>query len=232
MRKERAEQASQSSSQHVAPAPVAPPSAALPVITTPPPQANAPPPHAIAALAAAPGACLRLLWVPPLAYMEYVSTAGGAVTVHYPSLLPVNPAPPAAGVAQPLQALVGPLCMAEVPKATVGQPWRLFEGLRTVHLIQVYGHAALSRGNSLDGGPRDECLDAADRLAELLAPVLTAPARGGVAGVGQLGTTVRGLLWFSCAGTAVDVIGASTVVVHEVHRSLRRLLDVFDVDQM
>ncbi|CAI7826583.1 unnamed protein product [Closterium sp. NIES-54] len=228
MRKERAEQASQSSSQHVAPAPVAPPSAALPVITTPPPQANAPPPHAIAALAAAPGACLRLLWVPPLAYMEYVSTAGGAVTVHYPSLLPVNPAPPAAGVAQPLQALVGPLCMAEVPKATVGQPWRLFEGLRTVHLIQVYGHAALSRGNSLDGGPRDECLDAADRLAELLAPVLTAPARGGVAGVGQLGTTVRGLLWFSCAGTAVDVIGASTVVVHEVHRSLRRLLDVFD----
>ncbi|CAI5530040.1 unnamed protein product [Closterium sp. Naga37s-1] len=96
----------------------------------------------------------------------------------------------------------------------------------------VYGHAALSQGVSLDGGPRDECLDAADRLAELLAPVLAAPARGGVAGVGQLGTALRGLRRFLREGTAVDPIGATTVVVHELHRSLTGLLAVLDADRM
>ncbi|CAI5492515.1 unnamed protein product, partial [Closterium sp. Naga37s-1] len=78
----------------------------------------------------------------------------------------------------------------------------------------------------------DECLDAADRLGELLAPVLAAPARGGVAGVGQLGTAVRGLRRFLRAGTAVDLIGATTVVVRELHRSLTGLLAVLDADQM
>ncbi|CAI5509853.1 unnamed protein product [Closterium sp. Naga37s-1] len=141
-------------------------------------------------------------------------------------------APPAAGALQPFQALVGPLPVAEVPEATLGQLWRLSEGLRAVHLIQMYGQAGLSRGNSLDDGSRDECLDAADRLAELLAPVLAAPARGGAAGVGQLGTAVRGLRRFSRAGSAADVIAAGTAVVRELHRSLAGLLAVLDADQL
>ncbi|CAI5511917.1 unnamed protein product [Closterium sp. Naga37s-1] len=148
----------------------------------------------------------------------------------YPSLLPVASAPPAAAL--PHQSLVGPSLSAVVPEASLGQLWRLSEGLRAVHLIQVYGHAALSQGLPLESGHRDECLDAADRLGELLAPVLAAPARGGVAGVGQLGTAVRGLRRFLCAGTAVDLIGATTVVVHELHRSLTGLLAVLDADQM
>ncbi|CAI5496011.1 unnamed protein product [Closterium sp. Naga37s-1] len=143
-------------------------------------------------------------------------TAPAAVAHHlpappapYPSLLPGDSAPHAAGAAQPFQSFVGP------PRAA-----------------EMYGHAGFSRGNSLDNGSRDECLDATDRLAELLAPVLAAPARGGVAGVGQLGTAVRGLRRFSRAGTAADVIGASTAVVRELHRSLTGLLAVLDADQM
>ncbi|CAI7846178.1 unnamed protein product [Closterium sp. NIES-54] len=42
-------------------------------------------------------------------------------------------------------------------------------------------------------GPRDDCLDAADQLALLLAPVLAAPVRGGVGAVSQLDAAVRGL---------------------------------------
>ncbi|CAI5526002.1 unnamed protein product [Closterium sp. Naga37s-1] len=180
--------------------------------------------------AAAHGNRMRLPWVPPVAGMEFVTAAGGPVTAQYPSLLPVAPAPPAVSV--PVQSLVGPLPSAVVPEASLGQLWRLSEGLRTVHLIQVYGHAALSQGAHLDPGPRDECLDAADRLAELLAPVLAAPAWGGVAGVGQLGTAVRGLRRLLRAGSAVDLIGATTVVVRELHRSLTGLLAVLDADQM
>ncbi|CAI5532403.1 unnamed protein product [Closterium sp. Naga37s-1] len=125
--------------------------------------------------------------VPPVAAPPAVAPRPPALSAPYPSLLPGDSAPQAAGTAQPFQAFVGPLRAAE-----------------------MYGHAGLSRGNSLDDGSREECLDAADRLAELLAPVLAAPARGGVAGVGQLGTAVRGLRRFSRAGTAADVIGAST----------------------
>ncbi|CAI5535333.1 unnamed protein product [Closterium sp. Naga37s-1] len=148
----------------------------------------------------------------------------------YPSLLPCDSASRAAG-AQSFQTFAGSSRAAEVPEATLGQLWRLSEGLRVVHLIQMYGHAGLSLGNTLVGGSRDECLEAADRLAELLAPVLAAPARGGVAGVGQLGTAVRGLRRFLRAGTAADVIGASTAVVRELHRSLTGLLAVLDADQ-
>ncbi|CAI5526216.1 unnamed protein product [Closterium sp. Naga37s-1] len=126
-----------------------------------------------------------------------------------PHLAPRPPTPPVAGAVQPFQRLAGPVPVAE-----------------------MYGHAGLSRGNSLDDGSRDECLDAADWLAELLAPVFTAPARGGVAGVGQLGTAVRGLRRFSRAGTAADVIGASTAVVRELHRLLTGLLAVLDADQL
>ncbi|CAI5504511.1 unnamed protein product [Closterium sp. Naga37s-1] len=189
-----------------------------------------PPPPAPSASAVAHGNRMRLPWVPPVAGMEFVTAAGGPVTGQYPSLLPVAPAPPAASV--PVQSQVGPSPSAVVPEASLGQLWRLAEGLRAVHLIQVYGHAALSQGVHLDPGPRDECLDAADRLAELLAPVLAAPARGGVAGVGQLGMAVRGLRRFLRAGSAVDLIGATTVVVRELHRSLTGLLAVLDADQM
>ncbi|CAI7933693.1 unnamed protein product [Closterium sp. NIES-54] len=169
MRQQRNGQASQSNSLPVASAHASPPSAS----------------------AAAHGNRMRLPWVPPVVGMEFVTVAGGPVTAQYPSLLPVAPAPLAATL--PVQSLVGPTPSTVVPEASLGQLWRLSEGLRAVHLIQVYGHAALSQGVPLDGGPRDECLDAADRLAELLAPVLAAPARGGVAGIGQLGTAVHGL---------------------------------------
>ncbi|CAI5534062.1 unnamed protein product [Closterium sp. Naga37s-1] len=210
-----------------APAPVShPPPAPAPPL----PSTAAPPPRAPAASAAAHGNRLRLPWVPPVAGVEFVTAGGGPVTPQYPSLLPVAPDPPAADL--PVQSLVGPFPSADVPEASLGQLWRLSEGLRAVHLIQVYCHAALSRGVPLVGGPLDECLDAADRLAELLAPVLAAPARGGVAGVGQLGTALRGLRRVMRAATAVDLIGATTVVVRELHRSLTGLLAVLDADQM
>ncbi|CAI5493431.1 unnamed protein product [Closterium sp. Naga37s-1] len=195
-----------------------------------PQRRDVPPPLVPAASAAAPGNCMRLLWIPPVAGIEFVTVEEGPVMVQYPSLLPVGRAPPAAAL--PVQTLVGPRPSAEVPEASQGQLWRLSEGLQAVHLIQVYGHAALSQGVSLDGGPRDECLNAADRLAELLAPMLAAPARGGVAGVGQLGTALRGMRRFLRAGTAVDLIGATTVAVRKLHRSLTGLLAVLDADQM
>ncbi|CAI5537625.1 unnamed protein product [Closterium sp. Naga37s-1] len=145
---------------------------------------------------------------PPVTAPAAVATHPPAPPAPYPSLLPGDSAPHAAGAGMPFQPFVSP------PRAA-----------------EMFGHAGLSRGNSLDGGSRDECLDAADRLAELLAPVLAAPARGGVAGVGQLRTAVRGLRRFLRAGTAADVIGASTAVVRELHRSLTGLLAVLDTDQ-
>ncbi|CAI5520599.1 unnamed protein product [Closterium sp. Naga37s-1] len=120
-----------------------------------------------------------------------------------------HPRPASVGAAHPFQALVGPQ-----------------------HTAEVYGHAALSQGDSLMGGPRDECLDAADRLAELLAPVLAAPARGGLAKFGQLGSAVRGLRQFLHAGTRSGAIATATVLVRELHRSMSGLLVVFYADRM
>ncbi|CAI5517631.1 unnamed protein product [Closterium sp. Naga37s-1] len=174
---------------------------------------------------------LWLLQVPPVAGLEFVTAAGGAVTAQYPPLLAADPAPPSVLDAPLLPTLPGPPRMAEVPEASLVQMWRLCEALRAVHLIQVYGHAALFQGNSLDGGPRDECLDAADRLAELLEPVLAAPVRVVIAGVGQLGTAVRGLKRVLRVGTGDEVIGASAAVVRELHRSQTGLLAVHDADQ-
>ncbi|CAI5524551.1 unnamed protein product [Closterium sp. Naga37s-1] len=227
MREERNGRASLSNSPRHAPVPVShPPPAPAPPL----PVTAAPPLHAPAASAAARGNRLRLPWVPPVAGVEFVTAGGGPVTPQYPSLLPVAPDPPAADL--PVQSLVGPSPSVDVPEASLGQLWRLSEGLRAVHLIQVYCHAALSRGVPLVGGPLDECSDAADRIAELLTPVLAAPARGGVAGVGQLGTVLRGLRRVMRAATAVDLFGATTVVVRELHRSLTGLLGVLDADQM
>ncbi|CAI7815071.1 unnamed protein product [Closterium sp. NIES-54] len=230
VRLERNGQASQSNSPRVAPVHASRPPSVLDEPAPPLPQSAVPPPLAPSASAAARGNRMRLPWVPSVAGMEFVTAAGGRVMARYPSLLPVAPAPLAVSV--PVQSLLGPLPTAEVPEASLGQLWRLSEGLRAVHLIQVYGHAALSQGAHLDPSPRDECMDAADRLAELLAPVLAAPSRGGVAGVGQLGTAIRGLRRLLRAGSAVDLIGATTVVVHELHRSLTGLLAVLDADQM
>ncbi|CAI7820560.1 unnamed protein product, partial [Closterium sp. NIES-53] len=137
---------------------------------------------------------------PPVTAPAAVAHQPPAPPAPYPSLLPCDSASRAAGVAQPFQTFEGSSRAAEVPEATLGQLWRLSEGLRAVHLIQMYGHAGLSLGNTLVGGSRDECLDAADWLAELLAPM-------------------------------PDVIGASTAVVRELHRSLTGLLAVLDADQ-
>ncbi|CAI5505071.1 unnamed protein product [Closterium sp. Naga37s-1] len=101
-------------------------------------------------------------WAASRGGMEFVTAAGGTVTGQLPSLLPVAPAPPAAAL--PQQSLVGPSPSAVVPEASLGQLWRLSEGMWAVHLIQVYGHAALAQGVPLESGHRDECLDAADRL--------------------------------------------------------------------
>ncbi|CAI5505258.1 unnamed protein product [Closterium sp. Naga37s-1] len=195
--------------QRLATAPPAPSPVSVPVAVSPPPVAVAPPPLAPPAPAAVPGHHVIPPWVPPAA----------------------PPPQSAAGDAQAFPALGGPPRMAEVPEASLGQLWRLAEGLRAVHLIQAHGHAALSRGGSLDGRQRDELLDAADRLAELLAPVLAAPAMGVIAGVGQLGTAVRGLWRILRVGSGADVIGASTAAVRELHRSLTVLLAVLDADQ-
>ncbi|CAI7855702.1 unnamed protein product [Closterium sp. NIES-53] len=166
--------------QRLALAPAAPPLAVHPMAAAPPRQAVAPVPLVVApappvpaASAAARDRHLRLLWVPQVAGLEFVTAVGGV----------------------------------------------------------VYGHAALFQGNSLDGGPQDECLDAADRLAELLAPMLAAPAQGVIAGVGQLGTAVCRLKRVLRTGTGDEVIGASAAVVRELHRSPTGLLAVLDADQ-
>ncbi|CAI5527991.1 unnamed protein product [Closterium sp. Naga37s-1] len=169
VREERNGQASESNSPRGVPAHAFPPLVVAPPSAIPLPRSDVPPPLAPATSAAAPGNRMRLPWIPPVAGIEFVTAAGGPVTAQNPSLLPGGRAHSAA--APPVQTLVGPLPSAEVPEASLGQLRRLPEGLRAVHLIQVYGHAALSNGVSLDGGRRDECLDAADRLAELLAPV-------------------------------------------------------------
>ncbi|CAI5491731.1 unnamed protein product [Closterium sp. Naga37s-1] len=199
VREERNGQASRSNSPRGAPTHASPLPVAATPSATPLPRSDVPPPFTPAAFAAAHGNCMRLPWIPPVAGIEFVTTAGGNVTAQYPFLLSVGRAPPA--VALPVQSL-------------------------------VYGHAALSQGVSLDGGPRDECLDAADRFAKLMAPVMAAPVRGGVAGIERLRNALRGQRRVLHAGTAVDLIGATTVVVREIHRSLTGLLAILDADQM
>ncbi|CAI5463059.1 unnamed protein product [Closterium sp. Yama58-4] len=232
VREERNGQASQSNSPRVAQTPVAPPPAAPLAQAAPRPPAVAPPPLVPSASTPQAGNQRRAPWVPPVAGVEFLTAAGGPVTAQYPSLLPVDPPPPSAGAAHSFSALLGPQRPVAVPEVTLGQIWRLSEALRVVHLVQMYGHAALSQGDSLVGGPRDDCFAAADRLAELLAPVLAAPAPGGLAGVGPLGSAVRGLRRLLHAGTGSGAIAAGTVLVRELHRTLSGLLAVFDADQM
>ncbi|CAI5531331.1 unnamed protein product [Closterium sp. Naga37s-1] len=79
---------------------------------------------------------------------------------------------------------------------------------------------------------RDTCLDAADQLAVLLAPVLAAPAEGGVAAAGQLDEAVRGLRRHLRAGSGAAAIGASTLVVRELWRSLTGVLHALGAHRM
>ncbi|CAI7844592.1 unnamed protein product [Closterium sp. NIES-53] len=121
-----------------------------------------------------------------------------------------------------------------VPEATLGQLWRLSESLRAILLVQVLAHASLPSlpAESLQDGPRDDCLDATDQLALLLAPVLAAPTRGGVGAVSQLDAAVRGLRRYLRAGSRASAIGASTLVVREVWRTMQGILHALQADWM
>ncbi|CAI5521932.1 unnamed protein product [Closterium sp. Naga37s-1] len=79
---------------------------------------------------------------------------------------------------------------------------------------------------------RDTYLDAADQLASLLAPVLDAPAEGGAAAAGQLDEAVRGLRRHLRAGSGAAAIGASTLVVRELWRSLTGVLHALGAHRM
>ncbi|CAI5530059.1 unnamed protein product [Closterium sp. Naga37s-1] len=205
---------SQSNSQQITPPPAAPlihaPLRVPPQPVVPPlasQQAQAPVAGRVAA-----GTGLRLPWVPPVADVEFVGVGGRAVGAQYPSAL----------------------LLVRVPEATLRQLWRLAESMRALLLIQVQAHASLTLvpGNTIEEGPWDDCLDAADQLALLLAHVLAAPARGGVAAVGQLDTAVRGLRRYLRAGSGADAIAASTLVVREVWRTLSGLLAALEADRM
>ncbi|CAI5505517.1 unnamed protein product [Closterium sp. Naga37s-1] len=73
---------------------------------------------------------------------------------------------------------------------------------------------------------------AADQLAVLLAPVLAAPAEGGAAAAGQLDEAVRGLRRHLRAGSGAAAIGASTLVVRELWRSLTGILHALGAHRM
>ncbi|CAI5502348.1 unnamed protein product [Closterium sp. Naga37s-1] len=201
-----------SGSQQVAPSPTAPPPGARPRIA---PQQVAPPPAAPAASAPASGgeaanSRRRMPCVPPVAGMEFVGAGGGAVRAQYPPLLVADVAAPA--IDDPLPFLAG------------GHP----PGR------SVLAHGSLLRvlGNTILDGPQVDCLDAADQLAFLPAPVLAAPARGVVAALGQLDAAVRGLRRCLRAGTGVNAIAASTLEVCEVWRNLTGILVAPEADRM
>ncbi|CAI5508651.1 unnamed protein product [Closterium sp. Naga37s-1] len=85
---------------------------------------------------------------------------------------------------------------------------------------------------SLFDGPRGDCLDAADQIALLLAPVLAAPVRGGVGAVGQLDAAVRDLRRYLRAGSGADAIGAAILVVRSVWQTMTGILHALQADRM
>ncbi|CAI5492702.1 unnamed protein product [Closterium sp. Naga37s-1] len=123
---------------------------------------------------------------------------------------------------------------AEVPEATLGQLWRLSESLRALLLVQSLAHGSLPPvpAESLLDGPRDDCLDAADQVALLLAPVLAAPVRGGVGAVGQLDAAVRDLRRYLRADSGADAIGATILVVRSVWQTMTGILHALQADRM
>ncbi|CAI7765459.1 unnamed protein product [Closterium sp. NIES-54] len=226
VRKERAAQ-SQSSSLRAAPAleaprpiepPVAPPpvAAVLPSVLAP----SAPSPPASAPV---PGSRLRLPPLPPVAGVEFVVAGGVAGSAQY-------------AADEPLQFLVEALQPphTRVPQSTLGQLHRLAEILHALLLIQVLAHSSLPvvSPETFRDRPRETCLDAADQLAVLLAPVLAAPAEGGAAAVGQLDEAVRSLKRHLRAGSGAAAIGASTLVVRELWCSLTAVLHALGAHRM
>ncbi|CAI5505257.1 unnamed protein product [Closterium sp. Naga37s-1] len=170
---------------------------------------------------------LHLPPVPPVAGVEFVAVGGGAVTAGGPAPLAVEE--PFQFLAQALQPP-----QARVPEATLGQLFRLAESFHALLLIQVLAHSSLPAPPPelfLDRH-RDSCLDAADQLAGLLAPVLAAPAEGGVAAAGPLDEAVRGLRRHLRAGSGAAAIGASTLVVRELWRSLTGVLHALGAHRM
>ncbi|CAI7790540.1 unnamed protein product [Closterium sp. NIES-53] len=190
-----------------APCPAAPPPNPQPV-AAPPPQIQALPAPSPAISAPAPGSRLQLPPVPPIAGVEFVAAGGGSLAA--PFALPADADEPLQFLAEALQPP-----QTRVPEATLGQLHRLADSLHALLLIQ-----------------RDSCLDAADQLALLLAPVLAAPVEGGAAAAGQLDEAVRGLRRHLRGGSGAAAIGASTLVVQELWRSLTGILHALGAHRM
>ncbi|CAI5521926.1 unnamed protein product [Closterium sp. Naga37s-1] len=224
VREERAAQ-SQSSSMRAPPADEAPRPAVLPAspqpVAAPPPQIHVSPARSPAVSAPAPGSRLHLPPVPPVAGVEFVAAGGGAAAA--PNALQVAADEPLQFLAEALQPP-----QTRVPEATLGQLHRLADSLHALLLIQVLAHSSLPviPPETFCGRQRDTCLDAADQLAVLLAPVLAATAEGGAAAAGQLDEAVRGLRRHLRAGSGAAAIGANTLVVRELWRSLTGVLHV------
>ncbi|CAI7863956.1 unnamed protein product, partial [Closterium sp. NIES-53] len=200
---------------------------APPPVAAPPLQVHIPTAPAPAASVPNPGARLRLPPVPPVAGVEFVAAGGGASAAPYSHQADGD---------QPLlflaEALQPP--QTRVPEATLGQLHRLAESLHALLLIQVVAHSSLPvvPPESFRGRQRDTCLDAADQLAVLLTPVLAAPAEGGAAAAGQLDDAVRGLRRHLRTGSGAAAIGASTLVVRELWRSLTGVLHALGAHRM
>ncbi|CAI5493412.1 unnamed protein product [Closterium sp. Naga37s-1] len=237
VREERAAQ-SQSSSMHASPARAPPRPAAIPSnplpAAAPHPQVPAPTLPAPAALAPAPEARLRLLPVPPVVGVEYVAAGGGAAGARYSPHVAGGSAFLAAD--EPFHFLAEALQppQTRVPEATLGQLSRLAESLHALLLIQVLAHASLPAipAETFHDRPRETCLDATDQLAVLMAPALAAPAEGGAAAVGQLDEAVRGLRRHLRSGSGAAAIGASTLVVRELWRTLTGILHALGAHRM
>ncbi|CAI5488472.1 unnamed protein product [Closterium sp. Naga37s-1] len=229
VREERTAQ-SQSSSLRAAPAPVAPRRTEPPM--APPPAAAFPPPvlapsaPSPSVSAPAPGSRLHLPPVLPVAGVEFVPTGGGAAAQHSHLVAADEPLLFLTEALQPPQT--------RVPEATLGQLHRLAESLHALLLIQVLAHSSLLviPPETFRDRQRDTCLDAADQLASLLAPVLAAPAEGGAAAAGQLDEAVRGPRRHLRAGSGAAAIGASTLVVRELWRSLTGVLHALGAHRM
>ncbi|CAI5537636.1 unnamed protein product [Closterium sp. Naga37s-1] len=171
----------------------------------------------------APGSRLHLPPVPPVAGVEFVAAGGGAAAAQY-------------AADEPLQFLAEALQppQTRVPESTLGQLHRLAESLHALLLIQVLAHSSLPviPPEMFRDCPRETCLDAADQLAVLLAPVLAAPAEGGAAAAGQLDEAVRSLKRHLRAGSGAAAIGASMLVVRELWRSLTGVLHALGAHRM
>ncbi|CAI7753662.1 unnamed protein product [Closterium sp. NIES-54] len=191
------------------------------------PQDPALPSPSLAVSAPAPGSRLHLPPVPPVAGVEFVAAGGGSLAA--PFAFPAEADEPLQFLAEALQPP-----QTRVPEATLGQLHHLADSLHALLLIQVLAHSSLPviLPETFRGRQRDSCLDAADQLAVLLAPVLAAPVEGGAAAAGQLDEAVRGLRRHLRAGSGAAAIGASTLVVQELWRSLTGVLHALGAHRM